>query len=645
MRVRVATTAFSLIVILAMGSPTSRASPAIARSNVVVYDRGGEIFAANVDGSGERNLTRGRALHAGDPDVSSDGTMIVFSVYLGPSGYRVMVMNVDGSGLHQIGRVHGGQPAAQWSPDGSLVAYGGAPQGILDVVAPDGSGLRNIATDNHGYGFSWSPNGREIVYGGEDTLQAVSVASGGRRTIAQARVWDVTWSPDGSKIAFTTSASGQNVWIVRQDGAPARNVFFAEGGTDTPKWSPDSKAIAFGAEPGSGAHARVFALNVATGVGTAVTTPEFREGSHSPSWSPDGLRLVYERERIGRSPHSETDVWLMNADGTAKLQLTSAFPSGSDTSAPEWVPGLGRVEPDADAGRAVAARPNRVAELAVPAEKLEADQTRAVFPSGGLRVWSAQTGRIRLQRGDCENLVDLAIAGRRVAWTCEEQFLSSCAATLKTATVAQSRPIDVVNLKYCELSVAARGSLVVYSTGRKIWRLEGSRKRLVRIEPIVARPLSVDGGRVLLQRRSGSLEVVTAGGVSIRVMRFTSRPSTAELAGERVVVLQREKDSVRLQVIRLRDGKFIHSWPLPAYDTLELESVYGSLAVYVVGIALHVMNLENGHDVVLMFPQQAGETHARLVARGLFYSHGRAYAARAGQVGFIPRSRLVELLR
>jgi len=107
--------------------------------------------------------------------------------------------------------------------------------------------------------------------------------------------------------------------------------------------------------------------------------------------------------------------------------------------------------------------------------------------------------------------------------------------------------------------------------------------------------------------------------------------------------LKREEDSARLLVIRLRDGKLIRSWPLPAADTLEFESAYGKLAVYVVGIALHVMNLEDGRDVALMFPQQVGETHARLVAGGLFYSHGRAYAARTGQLGFIPRSRLVEL--
>jgi Tol biopolymer transport system component len=644
MRMRVATTALSLIVVLTIGSAASRASPSISGSGVVVYERAGDIFVAKVDGSGERNLTRGRVHHAGYPDVSPAGTMIVFDDYIAPTGDRVMVMNVDGSGLHQVGRLYRGQPRPHWSPDGALVAYGGPPQGTLDVVAPDGGGLRTIATDDQGFDFSWAPSSVEIAYGGGNSLQAVNVVNGARRTIAQARVDDVSWSPDGSKIAFTTSL-GQRLWLVGVDGAGVRDVFFAEGSVDTPRWSPNSKLIAFGAKPRLSDPARVFALDVASGGAVPLTTPEFGEGSHSPSWSPDGSRLVYERERIGRFPNSESDVWVMNGDGAAKIQLTSAFPSGTGTSAPEWVPGLMHIEADPDKLGGVPGRPSRVAQLAAPVEELEADQTRAFFSSDRFGIWSAQTGRIRSLRGGCEALVDQAIAGVRVAWVCHEEGLSFCAETLKTATLARPRPTDVVRLNYCELSVAARGSLIVYSTGRKIWRLEGSRKRLARIERVVARPLSVDGDRVLLERKDGSLEVVTAAGAPVRVLRFASRPAAAELAGDRVVVLERAGGSARLQVLRLRDGKRIRSWRLPTEDEVQFQSAHGALAAYVVGIALHMINLATGRDVVLRFPQQAGETKARLVDAGLFYSHGQAYSARPGRLGFIPHSRLVELLR
>jgi hypothetical protein len=303
------------------------------------------------------------------------------------------------------------------------------------------------------------------------------------------------------------------------------------------------------------------------------------------------------------------------------------------------------IDPDPDTLATVVGRPSRVAQLAAPVEDLEADRMRAFFSSERLGIWSAQTGRIRPQRGDCEILVDLAIAGTRTAWICEEQGTSFCADTLKTATLARPRPVDVVRLNYCELSVAAHGSVVFYSTGRKIWRLEGGRKRLVRIEQKVARPLSVDGDRVLLERKDGSLEIVTTAGVPVRVLRFAKRVASADLAGDLVVVLEGAGVLARLQVVRLRDGKRIRSWRLPTDGAVEFQSADGMLAAYVVGIALHVINLANGHDVVLQFLQQAGETNARLVDAGLFYSHGQAYTARPGRLGFIPRRRLVELLR
>jgi Tol biopolymer transport system component len=323
MRMRVAVTAFSLIVVLTIGSAASRAAPSSLGSGVVVYERGAEIFVANADGSGEKNLTRGRVHHAEDPDVSPDGTRIVFDDYIAPVSHRAMVMNVDGSGLHQVGRVHRTQPAPEWSPDGALIAYGGPPEGTLDVVAPDGSGLRTIATDVDSFGFSWAPSSLEIAYGSTNNVQAVTIVNGARRTIAQARANGVSWSPDGSKIAFTTNL-GQRLWLVGADGAAAREVLFTEGSVDALSWSPNSDLIAFGAERRLGEPARIFALDVTSGGAIALTTPVFGEGSHSPSWSPDGSRLVYERERIGHFPHSESDVWVMNADGTAKIQLTSA---------------------------------------------------------------------------------------------------------------------------------------------------------------------------------------------------------------------------------------------------------------------------------------------------------------------------------
>jgi Tol biopolymer transport system component len=629
------------MLVFAVGSSGSRASPPTGESGVVAFERGGDIFVANVDGSGERNLTRGRVVNASDPDVSPSGTMIAFDEYLGGVADRTAVINVDGTGLRRLG-ANGG---AQWSPDGSLVAFGGLSERELDVVAPDGSGRRTVATDDDG-GFSWSPDGREIAYGSDGGLQALDVMNGTKRTVAQMRANVVAWSPDGSKIAFTTNL-GQRLWLVGADGSGLRNLFFAEGSVDAPSWSPDSKEIAFGAVAGLIGPARVIALDIVSGSVVRLTTPEFGEGSEVPSWAPDGSRIAYVRER---TRGGVGDVWVMNADGSAKTQVTHALPLGTGTGAdslsgPKWIPGLNRIEPDVESGVTIPARPSRVVKLRATVDQLAADQAHAFFSSGKLGVWSIRSGRLRSQRaGGCDNLDGLAIAGAQTAWICESAGASFDEEWLRTATLSRPRPTDVVHLNYPGLGVAGAGTLIVFSTGRKIWRLDGSRKRLLRIERTVALPLSCDNDRALLERRDGSLEAVSARGRLIGVVRAAQRPAAAALAGNRIVVLAHVGRADQLQVYRLSDGRRVRSWPL-AGGSVELQSAHGRLAVYGVGAAIHVIDLVSGHDVILQFAQQAGEPVARLVKAGLVYTYAASDAVRPGRLGFIPRANLARLLR
>jgi Tol biopolymer transport system component len=49
-------------------------------------------------------------------------------------------------------------------------------------------------------------------------------------------------------------------------------------------------------------------------------------GSGAPSWSPDGTRIAYEQDG---------DLWVMNADGTNKIRITSGF---WNDGLPRWRP-------------------------------------------------------------------------------------------------------------------------------------------------------------------------------------------------------------------------------------------------------------------------------------------------------------------
>ena len=54
---------------------------------------------------------------------------------------------------------------------------------------------------------------------------------------------DPAWSPDGSKIAFTRSKEGRQVWVMDADGGNQTRLTHA-GQNFHPSWSPDGRRIA-----------------------------------------------------------------------------------------------------------------------------------------------------------------------------------------------------------------------------------------------------------------------------------------------------------------------------------------------------------------------------------------------------------------
>lgn len=93
-----------------------------------------------------------------------------------------------------------------------------------------------------------SPDGRTIAF---DLLGDIYVipASGGEATaIASGMAWDMQprFSPDGSKIAFTSDrGGGDNIWIMNADGSDKRQVTKEDFRLlNNPTWSPDGQYIA-----------------------------------------------------------------------------------------------------------------------------------------------------------------------------------------------------------------------------------------------------------------------------------------------------------------------------------------------------------------------------------------------------------------
>jgi dipeptidyl aminopeptidase/acylaminoacyl peptidase len=118
-------------------------------------------------------------------------------------------------------------------------------------------------------------------------------------------VGDPHLSPDGKVVAFVLTTIDQKknrresaIWIVPADGSAAPHRFSAEGfSSNSPRWSPDGKTLAFlstrasDLPAGESAKSQIF-LAPFGGGGEAIALTKLKNGVQSYQWSPEGSRIV-----------------------------------------------------------------------------------------------------------------------------------------------------------------------------------------------------------------------------------------------------------------------------------------------------------------------------------------------------------------
>ncbi len=260
-------------------------------------------------------------------------------------------------------------------------ASGGEPAGPAEAEA----NLKQISFATEGGDFTpdIDPHGRFVIYASKQHSENFDLyrKSVDGRTVTQlssdpADDMMPTLSPDGSKVAFVSNRSGNwDVFVMPFEGGPATQLSFESDDEVQPTWSPDGRTLAFSRKNGRTGRWEIWSSDATQPSGATYLCDGFlprwcpdakqskllfqrarQQGSRlygiwtvdlvageamhpteivsaqnaaiiQPNWSPDGSRIVFttvvDPSAQGTDLPEQSDLWIVNLDGTGRTSLTS----------------------------------------------------------------------------------------------------------------------------------------------------------------------------------------------------------------------------------------------------------------------------------------------------------------------------------
>jgi TolB protein len=223
------------------------------------------------------------------------------------------------------------------------IAFGSDVGGNVDIYSarPNGRGVRRLTDDPRFDACpAYSADGRTIAWckemapaprvveiwtmraDGSDQRQLTHL--GGFATFPD-------FAPDGRRVAFTGSlppSTDPEILSINRRGTELVNLTESPGPDLFPAYSPDGRRIAFiSARSGS---LQVWVMNADGSHPVQLTTDAAIKGQ-LPDWSPDGRQIAYATD----DPALGRDIWIIDADGRNPRQVTN---DGAIQAGPAWSP-------------------------------------------------------------------------------------------------------------------------------------------------------------------------------------------------------------------------------------------------------------------------------------------------------------------
>jgi Tol biopolymer transport system component len=254
-----------------------------------------DVFLMNPDGTNLRALASTLDAQEEFPDLSRDRKTVVFgSTRAG--GFQIFRVGADNTGLTQVTNMGSFTRGPRLSPDGRRIAFlsDAAGQYRIYAVSVDATmaTLGDVEALTTGPGDDvwpdWSPDGTRIVFssnrnGGGHQLFVRDLATGQDRQLTfDAGVKEYArWSPTGSTIVYVNTSSN-TIWSVdADDGAAPRQL--TQGANDgVVGWSPDGGQLLFGTNRAGLAWFQLYRMN-ADGTGLRLAS-DTQEDLGAPTW-------------------------------------------------------------------------------------------------------------------------------------------------------------------------------------------------------------------------------------------------------------------------------------------------------------------------------------------------------------------------
>ncbi len=221
-----------------------------------------QLWIVPTDGSSPpRRLTHGTRDSA--PRYSPDGRWLAFLRAEAEGKPQLYVLPSDGGEARRLTDLAGGAGAPVWAPDSAIIAFSArVPEagryGQDKDVTPDKEPPRRITglqyrLDNIGFLIDEREHVFVVELGEPDAEPTPRQITDGDFEDS-----DVTWSPDGSWLAFTSARHDRrehdlvrDVFLIRPDGSRLRRITDESLGLSKPAFTPDGATVlVLGEDPG-----------------------------------------------------------------------------------------------------------------------------------------------------------------------------------------------------------------------------------------------------------------------------------------------------------------------------------------------------------------------------------------------------------